>query len=77
MKVGDRIKSTKIRPTDIATIVKMDAKIKERAGKKEIHTKYVAKYSDGSEITFYGFDINRSVCKYEEPDGQLSIFDYI
>ena len=77
MKVGDRIFSKKVRPSDVAIIVKMDAVIKERSGKKEVRTTYVAKYDDGSEITFYGFNINKTIFKYEGPDGQLSLFDYI
>lgn len=77
MKVGDIIYSTKIRPKAKATIVKADVNVKDREGKKEVRSKYVAKYKDGSEITFYGFDINRTIFKYEESDGQLSLFDFM
>lgn len=78
MKVGDRIYSTKIIPYELATIEKIDVDIKKRDGKKdEVRTKYIAKYLDGSEITFYGFNINKTVFKHIEPDGQYSISDYI
>lgn len=77
MKVGDIIYSTKVRPNEKATIVKADVKIKERKGIKEIQSKYVAKYLDGSEITFYGFNINKTIFKSDVQEGQLSLFDYI
>lgn len=78
MKVGDRIYSTKIRPYEKATIEKVDVDIKEREGKKkEVRSKYIAKYLDGSEITFYGFNINKTIFKEMEPDGQYSLSDYI
>lgn len=78
MKVGDVVYSTKIRPYEKATIEKLDVDIKIRNGKKdEVRTKYIAKYLDGSEITFYGFNINKTVFKHMEPDGQYSLSDYI
>lgn len=78
MKVGDVVYSTKVRPYEKATIEKVDIDIKEREGKnKEIRSKYLAKYLDGSELTFYGFNINKSIFKHMEHDGQMTIFDYI
>lgn len=78
MKVGDIVYSTKIRPYEKATIQKVDIDIREREGKKpEIRSTYIAKYLDGSELRFYGFNINKSIFKHMEKDGQLTIFDYI
>ena len=82
MKIGDQIYSTKVRPNDIATVIKADVKIvwrelKNGTKKKETQTKYVARYDDLSYITFYGFDINRTVFKREATDGQLSLFDIL
>lgn len=82
MKVGDTIFSTKIRPYENAIIVKADVAIKERTKKdgtikKETRTTYKAKYPDGSEITFYGFNLNKSVFKYIKPDGQLNLDDFM
>lgn len=82
MKVGDVIFSTKVRPYEKATIVKADVVIKERnnkngSKKKETRSTYKALYSDGSEITFYGFNINKSIFKFEEPDGQLNLSDFM
>lgn len=82
MKVGDVIFSTKVRPEERATIVKADVEIKERVNKKgmrkkETRTTYRAKYPDGSEITFYGFQINKSVFKAPESDGQLNLKDFM
>lgn len=81
MKIGDEIFSTKVRPNDVATItdVEVVAKWKEtKTGKKkEIRTKYLAKYPDNSEITFYGFNINKSIFKFERPSGQITLEDYM
>lgn len=74
MKIGDIVKSTKIRPNDTAVIVKSDVEIKKKEGKRpEIRTKYIAKYDDLSEITFYGFDINKSVFQV---GSKMPLFDY-
>lgn len=75
MKIGDKIASTKVRPFDIAVVTKADVIIKKNGEKSEIRTKYVAKYEDGSEITFYGFNINKTIFKKDSIDGQLSLFD--
>lgn len=77
MKVGDVVYSTKVRPYEKATIVKVDVTVKNRENKKEVRSKYVAKYLDGSELTFYGFNLNKSIFKHIVQDGQMSIFDYI
>lgn len=78
MKVGDRVYSTKVRPYETATISKVDIDIKDREGKKaQIKSKYIAKYLDGSELTFYGFNINKTIFKHMDADGQYSLFDYI
>lgn len=81
MKVGDKVYSIKIRPNEVAVITKADIKIKESEDskrKREIRSAYRAKYNDGSQLIFYGFDIERTVFKVEEEDGQLtleSLFD--
>lgn len=81
MKIGDMIFSTKVRPNDTATIIKADVVIKwketKTGKKKETRTKYIAKYPDGSEITFYGFNINKSIFKRMRPSGQITLEDYM
>lgn len=78
MKVGDSVYSTKHRQNDRATIVKVDVDIRnEHKKKSEVRSKYIAKYLDGEELVFYGFNINKSIFKVMEPEGQYSIFDYL
>lgn len=77
MKIGDKVISNKFRPDDVATIIAADIYSRLERPQKGIRTKYVAQYDDGYEITFYGFNINKSVFKYEEPDGQMSIEDFL
>lgn len=82
MKIGDNIFSTKIRPNDIAIITHVDVEVKDRVNKngikkRETRSTYKAKYSDGSEITFYGFNINKSIFLYMKPDGQLNLADFM
>lgn len=74
MKVGDYVKSTKIRPEESAKVVK--AKIYKRPNYTK--TEYVARFDDGSEFIFYGSQVNKSVFKdMTERDGQMNIFDFI
>lgn len=77
MKVGDKIIANKIRPDDIAVVIKADVVIHENEGNKQTRSTYKARYNDGHEITFYGFNIGKSIFKYEEPDGQMSIEDFM
>ena len=79
MKVGDVVISNKVRPSDKATIVKVNVKIvfNEKKNRKETRTEYVAEFPDKSTYTFYGFNVNKSVFKAEEPDGQLCLDDFI
>lgn len=80
MKVGDKVRSTKVRPTEVATIVKADINIREgdeSKPKKEIRSTYTAKFDDGSSLIFYGFDIGRSVFKVEDNDGQITLDQFI
>ena len=82
MKIGDVIFSTKVRPYENAVIVKADVEIKKRTNKngsvrEETRTTYKAQYKDGSEITFYGFNINKSVFKHTEPDGQINLKEFM
>lgn len=79
MKIGDKVRSVKVRPNDIATITKAHVDIKDKVKKsggikKEIHSKYEAEYSDGSKLIFYGFDIDRFVFRTDEVDaGQMTL----
>lgn len=81
MKVGDKVCSTKVRSGEVATITKADVKIKYRESKngkkKEARTTYYAEFPDGSGFTFYGFNINKSVFKIIEPDGQINLSDFM
>ena len=82
MKVGDVIVSNKIRPGAEAVITNVEVVIKEKElksghKKKECRTKYQARYDDGTFMVFYGFDIDRSVRKVEESDGQLCLDQFM
>lgn len=82
MKVGDIVFSTKVRPGENAVIKKVDVEIKERIDKKgnvkkETRSTYKATYADGSELSFYGFNINKSIFAYIKPDGQLNLEDFM
>lgn len=78
MKIGDIVMSTKVRPYDNAKIVKSEVTVKRKEnGRKETRTKYIAKYLDGSELTFYGFNINKSIFKIQEADGQMCLADFM
>lgn len=78
MKIGDVVMSTKVRPYENAKVVKSNVTIKfnKKTGKKETRTEYVAEYKDGSTFIFYGFNINKSVFKVMEADGQMRLEDY-
>lgn len=79
MKIGDKVRSTKVRPNEIATITKAEIDIRNKAKKdggkrKNIRSKYEAEYADGSKLIFYGFDIDRFVFRTDEVDiGQMSL----
>lgn len=82
MKIGDVVFSTKIRPRSPAVITNAEVVIKEetlKSGRKKkvCRTKYQAKFDDGSFMIFYGFDINRSVFKQEESDGQICLSEFM
>lgn len=78
MKVGDKVRSTKVRPTEVATISKAEIKIcDDGCGKKGTRSTYTAKFDDGSSLIFYGFDIGRSVFKVEDNDGQITLDQFI
>ena len=81
MKIGDIVYNPKIRHGEHATIVKAEISVKYKEDKnkklkKVTESKYIAKFEDGSEMTFYGFNVNKSVFLYVKPDGQLS-FDFM
>ncbi len=77
MKVGDKVTSNKVRPDKTATIVKADVYSRLDRPGKGIRTKYVAKYDDGLELTFYGFNIGKSIFKKEECDGQMHLSEFM
>lgn len=75
MKIGDRVRSTKVRSEDFAVIKKVDIDIKKRSEDvSNVKTKYVAEYPDGSELTFYGFNIGKTIFAVDDYE-QLSLFD--
>lgn len=79
MKIGDIIRSNKVRPNDTAKIIKVEVK-KIHNGKKnrtEIRTTYTAEFPDKTTMVFYGFDINRFIFKVEEHDGQMCLSDFM
>lgn len=82
MKIGDVVISKKIRPGTPAVITNAEVVIKEKElksgrKKKECRTKYQAKFDDGTFMIFYGFDINRTIFKQEESDGQMHLGQFI
>ena len=79
MKVGDRVRSLRVRPDEIAVVTKADIKIvkNEKKNRDETRTSYTAEFDDKTKLIFYGFDINRFVFKVEEDDGQIHLSDFI
>lgn len=79
MKVGDIVMSTKVRPYENAKVIKADIKTQwnEKKNRKETRTEYVAEFPDKSTFTFYGFNVNKSVFKVMEADGQLCLSDFM
>lgn len=81
MKIGDIVFSTKIRPGENAKIINAEVVTKmkdtKNGKKKEVRTTYIAEYPDGSTMTFYGFNINKSIFAYVKPDGQMCLDDFL
>ena len=79
MKIGDIIQSTKVRPNDTAKIIKADVRQKynDKKGKTEVRTEYVAEFEDKTTMEFYGFDINQSIFRIEEADGQMRLEEFM
>lgn len=81
MKIGDKVRSTKVRPNDVATITKsnvvLNNKHKNDVVKKEIRSSYEAEYDDGSKLIFYGFNIGQNIFKVEEDYGQMHLGQFI
>lgn len=73
MKIGDKVRSKKVRHDETATITYVSI---IKMGKK-CRTTYNARFDDGSELTFYGFDIGKTVFKVEECDGQMCLDDFM
>ena len=75
MKIGDKVRRKGI--IGEATIVSCEVKLDwdDHKQKQIVKTAYKARYENGYLITFYGFNIGKTVFK---SDGeQISIFDYI
>lgn len=76
MTIGDRVYHKEL--SGIATII--DCTIRTTydtvRNKNITRSRYIAEYPDGSKITFYGFDIGKSVMQYK-PFEQLTFFDKI
>ena len=81
MKIGDKVRSTKVRPNDAATIIKSNValhnKRKDDRIKKEIRSSYEASYEDGSKLIFYGFDIGKTIFKVEDDYGQIHLGQFM
>ena len=79
MKIGDIIRSTKIRPNETAKIIKADVRQKyiEKKEMTEIRTEYVAEFKDKSTIKFYGVDINKTIFRVREADGQMRLEEFM
>lgn len=81
MKIGDKVRSTKVRPNDVATVVKsnvaLNNKRKDNSVKKEIRSSYEAEYADGSKLIFYGFNIGKTIFKVEEDYGQIHLGQFM
>ena len=79
MKIGDIIRSTKVRPSETAKIIKADVRQKyiEKKEMTEIRTEYVAEFKDKSTIKFYGFDINKTIFRVREADGQMRLDEFM
>jgi hypothetical protein len=79
MKVGDKVRSLRIRPDEIAVVTRADIKIvkNEKKNRDETRTSYTAEFDDKTKLIFYGFDINRFIFKVEEDDGQIHMSEFI
>lgn len=77
MKIGDIVMSTKTRPYENARVISADISNRiDKTGKKYVSTLYVAKYADGSLLEFRGQQVNKSVFKVMESDGQMCLSDF-
>ena len=79
MKIGDVIRSTKIRPNETATIIKSEVRKKynEKKGLTEIRTEYIARFKDKSTIKFYGFQINKTIFRVRDAAGQMRLEEFM
>lgn len=81
MKIGEVVYSTKVRPYEHATITDAEVTTKykdtKNGKKKEVRTKYIAEFKDGTFMKFYGFNINKSIFKVQEKDGQLTLDEFM
>lgn len=79
MKLGDVVMSTKVRPYENAVVTKVDIRLcfNEKKQLKETRTTYEAEFPDKTKLIFYGFDVNKSVFKVMESDGQMCLSDFM
>lgn len=70
--------STKTRSYENAKVTKVEIKTRVKPdGKRETRTSYEAEYPDGSKLIFYGFNVNKSIFKVQEHDGQMVLSDFM
>lgn len=75
MKIGDKVCHK--RREGVATIIHVEVKSSHDPTRGVVtKTEYLATYEDGSPLTFYGFNIGKTIFKYE-PHEQLSFLDQI
>lgn len=77
MKIGDKVYHRHM--PGIATVIRVDIQQNYDVRKKKntVKSEYTAVYPDGTPITFYGFNIGKTVFKSEPISQQLSLFDSI
>lgn len=77
MKIGDKVYHKN--REGVATIIQsrvLNVLDYDATGKIQVRTEYLATYEDGSPLIFYGFNIGKTVFKYE-PNEQLSFLDLL
>ncbi len=71
--------STKVRPYENSKIIKADVsrRFNDKTKKTETRTTYISEFPDKTTMTFYGFNINKSIFKVMECDGQMCLSDFM
>jgi hypothetical protein len=77
MKVGDKIYHKKY--AGLATVIQstVETTWDVRKQKEVVRTKYLATYPDGRPITFFGYDVNKTIFKHKPVNEQMTLFDFI